>query len=229
MMHGKQETSLMPRATCTALHGAMVAAAAWIYFGGGAAFLLSLSGQVSPDPGDWARRVVLMGFAVAAFLRITATFFILLKRRFPWSEFWGVTTALFAYQIVFALLAMGEAQPLDTLDFVAIALFLIGSYLNTGSELQRRKFKQDPKNQGKLFTAGLFRYARHINYFGDFLWVAAWALLTRNPWALLIPVILAMGFIFGFIPPLTTYLRSKYGQEFENWEKRTKAFIPFIY
>ena len=228
-MHGKQETSQIPRVTCTALHAVMVVGAAWIYFGGGAEFLSSLVVRPCPDPGDFGQRVVLICFATVVFVRITVTFFILLKRRFPWSEFWGVTTALFAYQVVFAVLALGETQPLGVPDLAAIALFLFGSYLNTGSELQRKRFKQDPQNRGKLYTDGLFRYARHINYFGDFLWVASWALVTRNLWALAIPILLAMGFIFGFIPPLTKHLRAKYGKEFDDWEKCTKAFIPFVY
>lgn len=228
-MHGQQEISQIPRTTCTALHAIMVAGAAWIYFGGGTEFISSLFGQTNPDPGDLGRRIVLMCFAVFVFIRITVTFFFLLKRRFPWSEFWGVTTALFAYQIVFAVLAVGETQPLGVLDLAAIILFLFGSYLNTGSELQRKKFKQNPRNRGKLYTEGLFRYARHINYFGDFLWVASWAFVTRDLWALTIPMLLALGFIFGFIPPLTKHLRAKYGKDFDDWEKRTKAFIPFVY
>ena len=44
-MHGKQETSQVPRVTCTVLHAAMVAVAAWIYYGGGAAFFSSLVGR----------------------------------------------------------------------------------------------------------------------------------------------------------------------------------------
>jgi len=228
-LHGEQETSQTPRVTCTALHAVMVAIAAWIYFGDGAEFLSSLIDRPCPDAGDLGRRVVLMFFAIAVFVRLTVTFFILLKRRFPWSEFWGVTTAIFFYQVVFALLALCETQPLGAIDLIAIALFLVGSYLNTGSELQRKRFKQDPRNRRKLYTGGLFRYARHINYFGDFLWVASWALVTRNLWALAVPIALAMGFIFGFIPSLTKHLKAKYGDEFDEWEKRTKAFVPFVY
>jgi len=228
-MHGEQETSQIPRVTCTALHAAMVAFAAWIYFGGGAEFLSSLAGRPHPDAGDLGRRIVLMCFAVAVFVRLTITFFILLERRFAWSEFWGVTAAIFIYQVAFAVLAVCEASPLGATDLAAIALFLAGSYLNTGSELQRKRFKEDPQNRGKLYTDGLFRYARHINYFGDVLWVASWALVTRNIWALAVPILLTVGFVFGFIPPLTKHLRTKYGDEFEAWEKRTKAFIPFVW
>ena len=52
---------------------------------------------------------------------------------------------------------------------MGILLFIIGSYINTYSEIQRKRFKDNPNNKGKLYTLGLFQYARHINYFGDIL------------------------------------------------------------
>ena len=159
-MHGKQETTQVPRVTCTALHAAMVVVAVWIYYGGGEVFILSLFGVTDPVPGNPSRHLVLMGFALLTFIRILLTFFVLLKRQFPWSEFWGVTTALFAYQVGFALFATGEPQPVGVVDYIAIAIFLLGSYLNTASELQRKKFKEDSQNHGKLYTGGLFRFAR---------------------------------------------------------------------
>ena len=69
-MHGKQETSPIPRVTCTALHAAMVAVAAWIYYGGGAAFFSSLVGRTDPVPGDPGRHLVLMGFALLVFITV---------------------------------------------------------------------------------------------------------------------------------------------------------------
>ena len=43
------------------------------------------------------------------------------------------------------------------------------------------------------------------------------------------PVILTLSFIFSFIPILSQYLREKYGEQFVEWEKNSKMFIPFIY
>ena len=36
-------------------------------------------------------------------------------------------------------------------------------------------------------------------------------------------------FIFMFIPSLTQHLKQRYGEQYETWEKSTKAFIPFVY
>jgi protein-S-isoprenylcysteine O-methyltransferase Ste14 len=228
-MHGQSETSNIPRLTCTLIHLLFLALAAWVYFGGGGEVISGWLGLGSGSQGNSIRRLVLFGFGLILFLRISLTLFVLLRRRFDWSELWGVLLGLFCYQVVFALLGAGEARPLGVLDFVAIAIFILGSFLNTGSELQRKKFKDRPENKGMLYTRGLFRYARHINYFGDALWVTAWAMLTRNIWSFLIPLGLVAMFIFMFIPSLTKYLADRYGEQYELWAKKTKAFVPFIY
>lgn len=228
-MHGEQEISNAPRTTCTLVHIAFLGIAAWFYFGGGTEVISSwLNGEPTPS-GNLTRRIVLFSFGVVLFFRIGLTLFYLLKRRFGWDELGGVTFALFLYQVAFALLGGRETRPIGVLDVVAIAIYLVGSYLNTESELQRKRFKDKPENQGVLYTQGLFRYARHINYFGDTMWVIAWAMMTRNIWSFIIPVYLAAMFIFFFIPSLTKHLKARYGDQYESWVKNTNAFIPFLY
>ena len=155
--------------------------------------------------------------------------FYLLKRRYGWSEAVAVVVALAIYQVGFAVLGASQQKPIDALDLAAVAIFLVGSYLNTGSELQRKHFKEDPANQGKLYTLGLFHYARHINFFGDILWVTAWAVITRVPGALAVPVLLTAGFVFGQIPLLSKYLAKHYGEQYTEWAKTTKKLVPYIY
>ena len=106
---------------------------------------------------------------------------------------------------------------------------VLGSFLNTGSEIQRYFFKNNPAHKGVLYTGGMSSLARHINYFGDSLWVTAWAILTRNIWSIFIPILITAMFVFVFIPSLTKHLKSHYGEDFDAWAKRTKAFVPFLY
>ena len=90
-------------------------------------------------------------------------------------------------------------------------------------------WKKDPANKGKLYTRGLFKYAMHINYFGDVLLFSGWALLTTQPWTLLLPLCMALSFIYFHIPGLDQYLATRYGQAFQDYTKRTKKLIPGIY
>jgi protein-S-isoprenylcysteine O-methyltransferase Ste14 len=69
----------------------------------------------------------------------------------------------------------------------------------------------------------------HINYFGDILWVTGYALVSRNPWATLVPLGLFCFFAFYNAPKLDEYSRRRYGLEFEAYRKRTAKLIPLLY
>ena len=58
----------------------------------------------------------------------------------------------------------------------AVIVSVLGILVETVSELQRKSFKSDPKNNGKPYSGGLFSLARHINYGGYALWRPANAL-----------------------------------------------------
>ncbi len=227
-MYGQDEISHAPRLTWVALHLALVGVAAWILLGGGYGAVTGLFGAAR-TPGDPGRRTVLFLFGAVLWVRMTLTVLVLLKRRFGWSEFGAVLAATVIYQVGFPLLGAGARAPLGWPDGLGIALFLLGSWLNTGSEFQRKRFKDDPAHRGRLYTGGLFRLARHINYFGDFTWAVGWALVTRNAWAGLIPLLMAAGFIFVNIPALSRYLHAHYGAEYDEWARHSKRFIPFVY
>ncbi|MFT4497596.1 methyltransferase family protein [Bacillus cereus] len=101
--------------------------------------------------------------------------------------------------------------------------------LNTVSELLRKSFKDNPVNQGKLYTGGLFKYAIHINYLGDCLWVLGLAFIASNIYSLFIPLDLFFVFVFEYIPKSDGYLQKKYGEQFTVYKQKTKKLIPFIW
>jgi protein-S-isoprenylcysteine O-methyltransferase Ste14 len=173
--------------------------------------------------------ILLFGFGVILWCRMTATAFIFLKRKFAWSECFPVIGASTMYQLGFAFSGAMISTPIGGIDYLAVVIFILGSGVNTGSEWQRKQFKKDPQNKGKLYTQGLFGIVRHPNYLGDILWATGWAILTQNYWASIIPVVCAAGFIFMFIPQLSDYLADHYGKQYQEWEKRSKKLIPMVY
>ena len=227
-MHGSHEITHLPRTVWTIVHLVFVLAAAWLYFGDGISIFGNWFGQ-SWYPGDLGRRVLLMVFSITLWVRMTFTAFVLLKRRFDWTECIAVIGAVAFYQLGFALLGATALAPLSVFDLTAAGLFILGSYLNTGSEIQRKKFKANPLNKGKLYSGGLFSVVRHPNYLGDILWALGWAAATRNIRAVAIPLVAAVGFVFMFIPQLSTYLSKQYGEQYEDWARRTKRLLPFVY
>jgi len=175
------------------------------------------------------RRMIIFFFSLIIFLRIGFTMTFLLKRRIALEETFSIPLAFALYFVGFALLVLPKDTAIDIVDYAGILIFLAGSFLNTASEIQRDRFKENPSNKGKLYTGGLFRYSMHINYFGDLLWVTGYAILTRNWHSAIIVLLLFCFFVFYNIPKLDRYLASKYGEDFREYSAKTKKLIPFVY
>ncbi|WP_408010015.1 methyltransferase family protein [Pseudalkalibacillus sp. A8] len=221
-MYGKRDQSLIQRWFIFILQCAFLVFAYWFLFlGGNKFFELPL--------GDYHRRIMLFVFCIVIFIRMNFMIFYLLKRGITWGEALNVPLAFAIYYIGFSMLGGVIDKHLDFIDFIAVFIFLVGSFINTFSEVLRNQWKKDSRHRGKLYTEGLFKYSVHINYFGDWVWVSGFALLTRNIWSWIIPLILFLFFVFYNIPQHDKYLRQKYGETFKQYEKSTKRFIPFIF
>ena len=200
----------------------------WILFqSGGAWFEKHLHILNATENID--RRIIVFTFNILIFLRLAYMMIVLLKRKIPWEESVSVPFAFAVYFIGYSLFVLPISAPIDGLDYFAIALFIIGSILNSGGEILRNKWKKKPENKGKIYTKGFFKYSRHINYFGDILWVIAFALVTKNWYSITIPVFLFSFFAFYNAPKLDKYLKYKYGEGYDEYAKKTKMLIPFIY
>ncbi|MFF6015818.1 DUF1295 domain-containing protein [Lysinibacillus fusiformis] len=163
-------------------------------------------------------------------LRLTAMMFIWLTRGIAWQEAIMNSLAFGIYYLGFPILMITSNQDPNVVVLILGWVFFVGgSMLNTVSELLRKPFKDNPANQGKLYTGGLFKYAIHINYLGDCLWVLGLALISNNIYSLLIPLGLILVFVFGYIPKSDDYLQSKYGEQFTVYKLKTKKLIPFIW
>ena len=225
-MYNQKDKSYPQKIILTTLEIIIIGFSYWILFANGYNKIFS---PTNPLVGNSIRHIIIFIFNIVVFLRILVTTFSLIKRRIPWEEAFSIPIAFALYYIGFALLGYKSSQPIGIIEIVAILLFLFGSFLNTGSELARDVWKRNPYNKGQLYTIGLFKYSMHINYFGDLLWVSAYALVTRNWYSISIPIFLFCFFAFFNIPKLDAYLKSKYGNQFDEYRKNTKKFIPFIY
>ncbi|WP_370980262.1 DUF1295 domain-containing protein [Agaribacterium sp. ZY112] len=182
---------------------------------------------------DTQRAYILLACAALYWLRHAITLFYLLQRKVEWSEVFGLLSFIALFEVTLTLIGAGVFRsiviPLSSLDVLAMALLLIGSYLNSASEIQRKWWKQDPANKGHCYTDGLFKYSMHMNYFGDTVLFTGWCLLTYNYWTLALPIFMAASFVGFHIPNLDSYLVERYGNEFRAYAKKTKKFIPFVY
>lgn len=225
-MYNKKDRSIPQKVVILLLEVLLIAASYWILFDKGYEKIFKSKSMIEVND---LRHSIIFAFNIILFLRLLLTTFYLIKRRIPWEEAFSIPFAFALYYLGFALLGYTSNMHIDFFDGIGIVLFFTGSYINTASELMRDRWKKKKENKGKLYTSGLFRYSMHINYFGDILWVSAYAIISRNWYSISIPIFLLCFFIFYNIPKLDEYLASRYGKEFEDYRKRTKKLIPFIY
>ncbi|KPK24698.1 MAG: hypothetical protein AMJ70_01175 [Dehalococcoidia bacterium SG8_51_3] len=179
--------------------------------------------------GNFVGSILLLTFAIFYLLRLLATLFVFLKRRMSWQEAILISTVMSIIIIVLFNYGRRQSNSINAVDIIAIVLYLFGSYLNTFSEYQRYVWKRKPQNLGHLYTEGLFRFSMHMNYFGDVVLFTGFALVTHNFVLFLIPLLMMLNFAVVLIPSLDDYLEDKYCTEFQEYAKRTKKFIPFVY
>ncbi len=223
-MYGQQDKSIYQKSVLILLELVIVIISYWILFENG-------FNKIFPSnivAGNRMRYIIIFSFNIIVFLRMLVTMS-MLNRKMPWEEVFSIPFAFALYYIGFALLVYRTDIKIDALDYFSILLFLFGSFLNTFSELQRKKWKKKAENKGHIFTKGLFAYSMHINYFGDFLWVIAYALISRNWYSIFIPIFLFCFFVFFNIPKLDKYLSEKYKDEFSKYKTKTKSFVPFLF
>lgn len=227
-LYGQQSKSIPQKLTIHILEILLLWLSYWILFQDGGIWLENAL-RIHNSTEFTTRRVVIFVFSVITFFRFAFMMIVLLKRAIPWEESFSVPFAFALYFVGFSFFVLPTSKPIDFIDIFGIILFVVGSVLNTGGEILRNKWKKNPDNKGKIYTEGFFKYSRHINYFGDMLWVTAYAILTRNWYAVSIPIFLFCLFAFYNAPKLDKYLKEKYGKGYDDYAKKTKMLIPFIY
>lgn len=218
------QTSVAPKFTAAPIHAAgLVLGLA--YLAGG---FDGLMGSLAPDAMA-GRRWWLAGVGLVYFARFLVTQFVMLKRAFPWAEAWPVGMWAAVLQLGLMWLGGQTSAPLSRVAGAGLVLYGIGSYLNTGSESERLRWKRKPENQGKLYTEGLFSRSVHINYWGDVVLFTGFAMMAGSWWAAIFPALMLTMFIGFHIPRQDAHMVEHYGQEFVDYAARTKKLVPHVY
>lgn len=138
---------------------------------------------------------------------------------------WLISTPLLAAQL--------PEQPaqLGWLDGLGALVWAVGFYFEAAGDWQLARFKSDPANRGKLFNAGVWRYTRHPNYFGD---AAQW-------WGYYLLAASAGGWWTIYSPLLMTWLLLKVSgvallersledskPGYQEYVRTTSAFLPWF-
>jgi protein-S-isoprenylcysteine O-methyltransferase Ste14 len=179
--------------------------------------------------GDFVRNVLIISCMIIYFLRLLVTLLFFFQRKMYWMEaiiIANIMPWIFPY---IAYTSGRYGKPIGLIEVMGILFFLIGSYLNSASEYFRHSWKQKRENAGHIYTGGLFKYARHINYFGDIVLFTGMAMVAHQIQLLIIPISMAFVFVVILIPLKEDYLKDKYGNEYISYAASTKKLIPLIF
>ena len=124
--------------------------------------------------------------------------------------------------------AAARAETFGLWDGIALVLYGIGTVLHLGGDWQKRRFRQDPSNKGRLLETGFWGLCRHPNYLGDFLVYLSFAALSASPFGLIAPAANFLQYWFDAIPKNEAMNAERYGQTWKTYADRVKMFIPYI-
>jgi steroid 5-alpha reductase family enzyme len=123
----------------------------------------------------------------------------------------------------------GQAAP-GPLDFVGVALWLVGMFFEVVGDRQLARFRRAAPKSSDVLDTGLWRYTRHPNYFGEaLLW-----------WGIYLMALSAGAWWTVFAPALMTFLLLRVSgvsllekdisdrrPAYRDYMLRTSAFIPW--
>jgi len=141
-----------------------------------------------------------------------------------------VSTLLFTTSFASASLSSGAQFPQTPL-IVGSALYVLGLALEIVPETQRKLFKDKPENKGKIYTGGLWKYSRHINYAGYTIWRTGFSIAGGGwIWGAITGAFLSYDFFTRAIPSIESYCSQKYGVQWKEYERQTPyQYLPFVY
>jgi len=102
--------------------------------------------------------------------------------------------AVLAWVVSLPLMAaIAGSRPLGWLDGVAAVIWLAGISFELVADWQLARFTAEPSNADRVMDAGLWRFSRHPNYFGECCaWWGAWlaAAAAGGAWTVVSPLLM---------------------------------------
>ncbi|KAI0400639.1 hypothetical protein F4802DRAFT_475510 [Xylaria palmicola] len=130
-----------------------------------------------------------------------------------------------------ATTATAGALTLPWSTVVGTLLYVAGMAIETVSERQRAAFKARRENKGRVCMEGLWRWARHVNYFGYSLWRGGYCMVGAG-WVGGIAMGLWQGWDLGHraVAVQDEYCSNRYGEQWVRFKQEVPyRIIPGVY
>jgi len=142
--------------------------------------------------------------------------------------------AVIAWMVGLPLLAaLAQPAPLNSLDFIGMAVAAGGLLIETVADAQLARFLRGPRQEGAVMDQGLWAWSRHPNYFGECcVWwgLAVMALGAGGvgaAWALVSPLVMTALLLKVSGVALLEQDIAQRRPAYRDYVARTSAFIPW--
>ena len=210
---------------------------------------LALVAAPGPDGEASVWRVMLAAMVVVWAVRLGSFLFVRVRRDGSDGRFdkikvhplaflatWTLQALWVSMTVAAALAAITVADGLGGVwAMLGVIVWLIGFAIEVVADTQKRRFRADPANAGRLISTGLWSRSRHPNYFGEILlWsgVALMAVPTLSGWrwvVLISPVFvwLLLTRVSG-VPLLEARAAARFGDDpaYGAYVKHTPVLVP---
>ena len=127
------------------------------------------------------------------------------------------------------LAAIASPRAIGMLDFLGVAVWLVGFVFESVADWQLARFKARPENRGQVMDCGLWHYTRHPNYFGEFcIWWGFYfiALGAGGWWSVISPLL--MSFLLLRVSGVALLEKdiTERRPAYREYIARTNAFFP---
>ena len=151
-------------------------------------------------------------------------------------KFWlgqAMTAWLVMLPVIIAQRHDGE---ITALTLIGLFIWFAGLGTEAVADYQKFTFKQDASNQGKWIQIGLWKYARHPNYFGEMLvWVGIYIFCLPTLYGvekligLVSPllIIVLLRYVSG-VPILEKNADARWGklEEYRQYKQKSRMLVP---
>lgn len=122
----------------------------------------------------------------------------------------ALNSLLFMHNFPLRNVSQPAISTLRLQSMLAVSLYIIGLFVETSSEIQRRNFKRAVENRGKPYRGGFFSLARNINYGSHVLWKTGNSLASAGwVWAAIIGGSHFYDFATRGVPVLDRYCQKR--------------------
>lgn len=156
--------------------------------------------------------------------------------RYWWFSFFQVFLLQGVLMMIISVTLLGisggdQSGDLVLLDYLAIAVWLVGFAFEAGGDYQLSRFKRKAANKGKVLDTGFWKFTRHPNYFGD---AAVWwayglfSIAAGSYWQIIGAVIMTVLIIRVSGVSLLERTLKESKPQYKDYIRKTNSFFPWF-